>query len=54
MTEILLVQKVPYILVVFLQGNGFFILHVLRNMSYKVEKKFDIFSSLFCPKKTEC
>ena len=46
--------KVAYIDAVLLEGKRFlYLLSVLRNMSYKLVKKLDIFSSLFYSKKEE-
>ena len=48
MTETLLVQKVAYIHAGFLEREWFRCLSsVLRNMSYELEKKFDIFLCFF-------
>ena len=54
MTETLLVQNLAYILAVYLEEEWFLYLSsVLRKMSYKWEKNFDIFFIHFFAQKTK-
>ena len=51
MTVTLLVQKVAYVYAVLLERERFlYLLSVLRNMSYELEKIFEKFFVLFLPK----